>query len=102
MEEELGNCATPSVVPDRYLIFTAMLFGFEGAPLIMGRSASTLARLLQSLIPPDEMQSQLYMDDPLWMLQGPRWRRQENLAPHLVHVQGFSGQASVQEGLQRH
>ena len=26
------------------------------------------------------MQSQLYMDDPLWMLQGPKWRRQENLA----------------------
>ena len=57
-----------------------MLFGFRGAPLIMGRFAAMLARLLQSLVPPEEMQSQLYMDDPLWMLQGPKWRRQENLA----------------------
>ena len=79
-ERELGNCVTPSMHPGKYLVFTAMLFGFRGAPLIMGRFASMLARMLQALIPPDEMQSQLYMDDPLWMMQGPKWRRQENLA----------------------
>ena len=79
-ENELGNCVAPSVNPGKYLVFVAMLFGFKGAPLIMGRFAATLARLLQSLVPADEMQSQLYMDDPLWMLQGPRWRRRENLA----------------------
>ena len=79
-ENELGNCVAPSTRPGKYLVFTAMLFGFKGAPLVMGRFAATLARLLQSLIPADEMQSQLYMDDPLWMLQGPRWRRRENLA----------------------
>ena len=76
----LGNCVAPSVNPGRYLVFTAMLFGFKGAPLIMGRFAAMLARLLQSLMPADEMQSQLYMGDPLWILQGPRWRRRENLA----------------------
>eukprot|EP00435_Cladocopium_sp_Y103_P021609 s565_g5.t1 len=79
-ENELANCAAPSASPGRYLVFTAMLFGFRGAPLIMGRFASMLARLVQALIPPDELQSQLYMDDPLWMLQGPRWRRMENLS----------------------
>ena len=79
-EKELGNCATPSMSPGKYLVFTAMLFGFRGAPLIMGRFAATLARMLQALIPADEMQSQLYMDDPLWTFQGPKWRRQENLA----------------------
>eukprot|EP00435_Cladocopium_sp_Y103_P055471 s826_g18.t1 len=79
-ESELANCAAPSVTPGKYLVFTAMLFGFRGAPLVMGRFASMLARLVQALIPPDEMQSQLYMDDPLWILQGPRWRRMENLS----------------------
>lgn len=46
----------------------------------MGRFASALARFIQSLMPSDILQSQLYMDEPLWMLQGPKWRRQENLA----------------------
>jgi len=79
-ENELGNCVAPSMNQGRYLVFTAMLFGFKGAPLIMGRFSAALARMLQSMVPPDEMQSQVYMDDPLWMLQGPRWRRRENLA----------------------
>ena len=48
-ENELGNCVAPSVNPGKYLVFVAMLFGFKGAPLIMGRFAATLARLLQVL-----------------------------------------------------
>ena len=31
-EKELGNCAAPSTAPGKYLVFTAMLFGFKGAP----------------------------------------------------------------------
>lgn len=71
-EDELCHCVAPSVTPGRFLVFTAMLFGFRGAPLIMGRFASALARFIQSLMPADELQSQLYIDDPLWMLQGPK------------------------------
>ena len=56
-EKKLGNCAAPSTAPGKYLVFTAMLFGFKGAPLIMWRFAAMLARLLQSLIPMDEMPS---------------------------------------------
>jgi hypothetical protein len=41
---KLGNCVAPSVNPGRYLVFTAMLFGFKGAPLIIGRFAAMLAR----------------------------------------------------------
>eukprot|EP00435_Cladocopium_sp_Y103_P019673 s3697_g4.t1 len=79
-ERELANCAAPSTSPGVYLVFTAMLFGFRGAPLVMGRFASMLARLIQALFPADELQSQIYMDDPIWIMQGPRWRRRENLA----------------------
>lgn len=79
-KKELGNWAMPSIEPGRYLVFTAMLFSFKGAPLILGRCAARLARLLQALIPSEEMQSQLYMDDQRWMMQGARWRRRENLA----------------------
>lgn len=46
----------------------------------MGRFAACLARLWQSLIAPSEMQSQLYMDDPMWILRGPSSRRNRNLA----------------------
>ena len=52
-------------------MWVAMLFGFRGAPLLMGRFAARLARLWQSLIAPSEMQSQLYMDDPMFILRGP-------------------------------
>ena len=72
---------------------------------MMGRFSSTLARMLQALIPADEMQSQLYMDDPLWALQGPKWRRQENLAlilymcgalgVNLQYKKGFRGVDAV-------
>ena len=89
-EDELCHCVAPSVTPGRFLVFTAMLFGFRGAPLIMGRFASALARFIQSLMPADELQSQLYIDDPLWMLQGPKWRRQENLAL-ILHSCGALG-----------
>jgi hypothetical protein len=110
-EKELGNGVTPSTSQGKYLVFTAMLFGFRGAPLIMGRFAATLARMLQALIPADEMQSQLYMDDPLWMLQGPKWRRQENLAlilymcgalgVNLQFKKGFRGTDAVWIGTRR-
>ena len=73
-EEELCHCISPSVAPGKFLVFTAMLFGFKGAPLVMGRFAAALARFIQSLVPQDELQSQIYMDDPLWMLQGKTWR----------------------------
>ena len=46
----------------------------------MGRFAACLARIWQSLIAPSETQSQVYMDDPIWILRGPSSRRNRNLA----------------------
>ena len=78
--EEHANCLSPGVYPPETLMWVAMLFGFRGAPLLMGRFAACLARLWQSLIAPSEMQSQLYMDDPIWIMRGPSSRRNRNLA----------------------
>ena len=62
--EELKNCLAPALEEDEILVFCAMLFGFKGAPLIMGRLAAALARLWQAMIMRDG-ELQLYMDDPL-------------------------------------
>ena len=43
--KELKNCLAPALEEDEILVFCAMLFGFKGAPLIMGRLAAALARL---------------------------------------------------------
>lgn len=61
-------------------MWVAMLFGSWGAPLLTGRFAACLARIWQSLVAPSELQSQLYMDDPMWILRGPTSRRNRNLA----------------------
>ena len=58
-------------------MWVAMLFGFKGEPLLMGRFAACLARIWQSLVAPSEMQ---YMDDPIWILRVPSSRRNRNLA----------------------
>ena len=78
--EEHANCLSPGIHQTETLMWVAMLFGFRGAPLLMGRFAACLARLWQSLIAPSEMQSQLYVDDPMWILRGPSFRRNRNLA----------------------
>ena len=78
--DEHHNCLSPGIYPSETLMWVAMLFGFRGAPLLMGRFAACLARIWQSLIAPSEMQSQLYMDDPMWILRGPTSRRNRNLA----------------------
>eukprot|EP00913_Durusdinium_trenchii_P011074 g10396.t1 len=78
--EEHQNCLSPGLHQSETLMWVAMLFGFKGAPLLMGRFAACLARIWQSLIAPSEMQSQLYMDDPIWILRGPTSRRNRNLA----------------------
>eukprot|EP00969_Alexandrium_andersonii_P058101 2559740-Alexandrium_andersonii.AAC.1 len=47
-------------------------FGLAGAPLAGGRFAAALARCLQGVAFPSEARLQLYLDDPVWRLVGPR------------------------------
>ena len=57
--EELKHCITPDERDQDALVWTAMLFGYRAAPLIMGRLSSALGRLLQSLVPLRETQIQV-------------------------------------------
>ena len=43
-QEELANCVAPHVEPDKYVVFVALLFGFKGAPLLMGRLSAAIGR----------------------------------------------------------
>ena len=58
--EELKNCLAPVLEEDEILVFCAMLFGFKGAPLVMGRLSAALARLWQSMMMRDG-ELQLYI-----------------------------------------
>ena len=71
---EHPHCITPSLDEDM-LLFIAMLFGFRGAPLIMGRMTAMLMRMWQSMLGADRGVLQCYMDDPLLAVQGSKAER---------------------------
>ena len=60
---ELKHCVTPDETSEGCLVWVAMLFGFRGAPLVMGRLSSAIGRLLSSLMADFEGQMQIYVDD---------------------------------------
>ena len=90
--EEIGNCVCPGVRKDEFVIFVALLFGFRGAPLLMARLSSLICRFVQSLMNRAEGTLQCYMDDPLFILAGPRARRERTLAMILysLYVMGVN------------
>ena len=69
-EEEKGHCLAPALDDDHWLLFVALLFGFKTAPLTWSRVAAMVARLVQSIIPPEHGMHQVYLDDSLWALCG--------------------------------
>ena len=77
---EVGNCVAPGLREGQMIVFTAVLFGYKGAPLLMGRLSAAMARLWQAMVPAHEMQLQVCMDDPLVAMQGPVAKRNQNLA----------------------
>ena len=76
MKEEVSNCICPGVRPNEFVMYTALLFGFKAALLLMARLASLISRFLQSLLLKGSLQT--YMDDPLFILAGPMTRRFRN------------------------
>ena len=68
-KEELKHSLAP-LDKDHFILFSAMLFGFKSAPLVMGRLAASVGRLWQSLMEAHEAQIQLYIDDVLMMARG--------------------------------
>ena len=77
---ELPNCLCPGIGEDDYIIFTALLFGYKAAPLVMARLSAMISRFVQSLMTRSEGVVQTYMDDPLFILAGPKSRRDRTLA----------------------
>ncbi len=97
-QEELSNCVAPQVGLGKFVVFVALLFGFKGAPLLMGRLSSAIGRLLQALVHPWELQTQVYIDDILGVLAGPIEHRQKLLAMVLYTLGAFGINVSLKKG----
>jgi hypothetical protein len=78
--QEVANCICPGVNQNQFVMYTALLFGFKAAPLLMARLSALMSRFLQSLFLRGEGVLQTYMDDPLFILAGPISRRNRTLA----------------------
>lgn len=99
-KEELCNAVAPHVDPNRLVVFVALLFGYKSAPLLMGRLSAAIGRLLQALVKPYEMQVQVYIDDILGVLAGPRAQRQKLLSLVLYTLGAFGVKVSLKKGEQ--
>ena len=95
---ELKHCISPGLTNGTALLWVAMLFGFKGAPLIMGRLSAAIGRLLQSLFHPAEGQVQVYIDDVALMLRGSKELRDLQLAKVLYVLAAFGVQVAMEEG----
>eukprot|EP00959_Pyramimonas_sp_CCMP1952_P077685 1624065-Pyramimonas_sp.AAC.1 len=67
---ELRHCLTRDWRSAVVMVWVMMSFGLKSAPLLWGRLAAAMARLIQGMYIPGEARLQLYMDDPLWALTG--------------------------------
>ena len=97
-KEELRHCVTPDEHDQDALVWTAMLFGYKAAPLIMGRLSSALGRLLQSIMDPSSVQLQVYVDDVLMAAIGPRPQRETKLAAALYTAAAFGVRVNLRKG----
>ena len=97
-KKEVRHALAPGLEPDTVIAFTAMLFGFKAAPLIMGRLSSCLARLWQSLLRPCDGALQLYVDDAIIFLNGTKSFRDVNLAMLLYTASAFGVQIAYHKG----
>ena len=97
-QEELANCVAPHVEPGRFVVFVALLFGFKGAPLLMARLSAAIGRIIQAVVQPWEMQTQVYIDDILGVLAGPIEHRQKILSLALYTLGAFGINVSLAKG----
>ncbi len=97
-KEELRHALATGLQENQIICFTAMLFGFRGAPLVMGRLSAALARMWQALLAPGQGALQLYVDDALVVLQGPKRLRDEALGLLLYTAAAFGVQVAFHKG----
>ena len=95
---ELEHCICPHVEGSDFLLFRALLFGYKTAPLLWSRIASWLARALQSCIPLERGQHQVYLDDSFWMFQGTLQERNIALSFVIYTMSALGFEVSVKKG----
>lgn len=79
-EEDLRHCYAAHPDNDKAILWVALCFGLKAAPLLWGRLAAAVARMIQSLFHEDTVRSQVYLDDPMWHAVGPAWWRRRAFA----------------------
>ena len=95
---EWKHTITPDENEKGALLWPAMLFGYKAAPLHMGRLASAIGRIIQSMVSPSEMTSQIYMDDIILVLRGTARHRNHILAMVLYMLESFGVQIALEKG----
>ena len=98
MLEEVSNCVCPGFSDEDFILYTALLFGFKAAPLLMARLSALVSRFLQSLFVRGEGCLQTYMDDPWFMLAGPLMRRNRNIAMILYSLYAMGVNVAYHKG----
>ena len=98
-ESELPHTLAPNVDDSNFYMFVALLFGYKTAPLLWSRVAALVARFLQSLMQGGEGQHQTYLDDGLWVLQGPLKTRNSLLAMILTTLFALGLKVSLHKGM---
>eukprot|EP00435_Cladocopium_sp_Y103_P072540 s106_g40.t1 len=96
--EELKHCVSPGLESGTGILWVAMLFGFRGAPLVMGRLSAAVGRLVQSLLHPAEGQVQMYIDDLALMLRGSTLWRNVQLSKVIYVLAAFGVQLAMAKG----
>ena len=98
-DKELPHTLTPSIEnTNEFYLFPALLFGFKTAPLLWSRTAALVARLLQSLLEGHEGRHAVYLDDSVWVLQGPLKARNSCLALILMTMQALGLKVALKKG----
>ena len=96
-KDELRHSLAP-LDDDHFILFSAMLFGFRSAPLVMGRLSAAIGRLWQAMMEPYEAQLQVYIDDILMMARGTEGEINSHIAMGLYTLRAFGVNFSLQKG----
>ena len=95
---ELRHCISPGLDDKTGLMWVAMLFGFAGAPLVMGRLSAAVGRLIASLFNTAELQDQVYVDDVFLASQGSRQARNNHVSLVIYTLRAFGVNLSLAKG----
>ena len=100
-ERELPHTFAPGLEQDELIMFRALLFGYKTAPLLYSRFAAFVSRMLQAMVPDHLARHQTYLDDSMWMLQGPLEDRNRVLALVLYTMAALDIPLALEKGARK-